>query len=98
MRDLQEYYGADYKPLANAVLLVAVVKVTMHVALRCNESYAPCRLLLAALRYNENSSRDVMYDDSGNEKMKVSYAKYLGGKGKASKLRPPPTTRKYRCQ
>ena len=52
------------------------------------------RLLLAALRYNENCNRELLLDESGELKLTVSYLKYKGGKGKASKVREPPTTGK----
>jgi hypothetical protein len=53
------------------------------------------RTLIAALRYNENCQRPVIVEEEHREKLRVEYLKYMGGKGKAVKVREDGTHGRY---
>ena len=58
-----------------------------------------CRLLLAAIHYNENCDREVVEetDDTGvsHPKLRVEYVKWMQGRGKAKVVRCQPTKGKF---
>lgn len=57
--------------------------------------YYHCSLLLAAMHYNENCTREVLLDEDGGERLQVQFAKWRKGKATCRPKRSPVTTREF---
>ena len=53
---------------------------------------------VAALHYNENSSRKQVVGKEGVKGWRISYPKYKGGAGVPKEVKTPMTYGKYKCQ